>query len=32
MKCTILHERRGRLRVHAEAVRMTLHRADVLEA
>ena len=32
MKCTILHESRGRLRVHAEAVRMTLHRADVLEA
>ena len=32
MKCTILHESRGRLRVHVEAVRMTLHRADVLEA
>ena len=32
MKCTILHESRGRLRVHVEQVRMTLHRADVLEA
>ena len=32
MKCTILHESRGRMRVHACAVRMTLHRADVLEA
>ena len=32
MKCTILHEGRGRMRVHVEAVRMTLHRADVLEA
>ena len=32
MKCTILHEGRGRLRVHVENVRMTLHRADVLEA
>ena len=32
MKCTILHESRGRLRVHACNVRMTLHRADVLEA
>ena len=32
MKCTILHESRGRLRVHVCSVRMTLHRADVLEA
>ena len=32
MKCTILHESRGRIRVHVCAVRMTLHRADVLEA
>ena len=32
MKCTILHEGRGRLRVHVCEKRMTLHRADVLEA
>lgn len=32
MKCTILHESRGRMRVHVCGVRMTLHRADVLEA
>ena len=32
MKCTILHESKGRMRVHVCAVRMTLHRADVLEA
>ena len=32
MKCTILHEGEGRMRVHVEKVRMTLHRADVLEA
>ena len=32
MKCTVLHESRGRLRVHVCNVRMTLHRADVLEA
>ena len=32
MKCTILHESRGRMRVHVHAVRMTLHRSDVLEA
>lgn len=32
MKCTILHEGRGRIRVHVCNVRMTLHRADVLEA
>ena len=32
MKCTILHEGKGRMRVHVENVRMTLHRADVLEA
>ena len=32
MKCTILHEGKGRMRVHVEKIRMTLHRADVLEA
>ena len=32
MKCTILHVGRGRMRVHVCNVRMTLHRADVLEA
>lgn len=32
MKCTILHEGKGRMRVHVENVRMTLHRADVLKA
>ena len=32
MKCTILHEGKGRMRVHVEKLRMTLHRADVLEA
>ena len=32
MKCTILHEGKGRMRVHVEKVRMTLHRAEVLEA
>ena len=32
MKCTILHEGKGRMRVHVCNVRMTLHRADVLEA
>ena len=32
MKCTILHESRGRMRVHVCNKRMTLHRADVLEA
>ena len=32
MKCTILNEGKGRMRVHVEKVRMTLHRADVLEA
>ena len=32
MKCTILHEGKGRMRVHVEKVRMTLHRADVLES
>lgn len=32
MKCTILHEGKGRMRVHVEKVRMTLHCADVLEA
>ena len=32
MKCTILHQGKGRMREHVEKVRMTLHRADVLEA
>ena len=32
MKCQILHECKGRIRVHVCNVRMTLHRADVLEA
>lgn len=32
MKCTILHESHGRMRVHVCSIRMTLHRADVLEA
>ena len=32
MKCQILHEGKGRIRVHVCNVRMTLHRADVLEA
>ena len=27
MKCTILHEGKGRMRVHVENVRMTLHHA-----
>ena len=31
MKCTILHESRGRLRVHLCCARMTLREADVLE-
>ena len=31
MKCKILHESRGRMRVHMECARMTLHQADVLE-
>ena len=31
MKCTILHESAGRLRVHMQCARMTLHQADVLE-
>ena len=31
MKCTILHESAGRLRVHLCCARMTLHQADVLE-
>ena len=32
MKCTILPEGKGRMRLHVEKVRMSLHRADVLEA
>ena len=31
MKCKIMHESSGRLRVHLNCVRMTLHQADVLE-
>ena len=31
MKCNILHESPGRLRVHLHCARMTLHQADVLE-
>lgn len=31
MKCTILHESRGRLRVHMHCSRMSLHEADILE-
>ena len=31
MKCRILHETAGRLRIHAEQRRMTLHQADILE-
>ena len=31
MKCRVLHESRGRLRVHLLCGRMTLHQADVLE-
>ncbi len=31
MRCNILHESPGRLRVHMQCSRMTLHQADVLE-
>ena len=31
MRCTILHESPGRLRVHLQCPAMTLHQADVLE-
>lgn len=31
MKCKILHESRGRIRVHLMCKRMTLHDADILE-
>ena len=31
MKCTILHDTAGRLRVHLCCERMTLRQADVLE-
>ena len=31
MKCKIMHESSGRLRVHLNCVRMTLRQADVLE-
>ena len=31
MKCKILHESAGRIRVHLNCRRMTLHQADVLE-
>ena len=32
MKCTILHECPGRLRIHAVAPAMSLRQADILEA
>lgn len=32
MKCKILHESKGRLRIHAVQGRMTLAQADILEA
>lgn len=32
MKCTILHETRGRMRVHAMQGAMSLQQADILEA
>ena len=32
MRCTILHECAGRLRIHAQQRRMTLLQADILEA
>ena len=32
MKCTILHESAGRLRIRAAQGRMTLRQADILEA
>ncbi|MDD3279100.1 MAG: heavy metal translocating P-type ATPase [Lachnospiraceae bacterium] len=31
MKCKILHESRGRLRIHVERKHMSLHQADILE-
>ena len=31
MKCKILHESRGRMRVHALQYRMTMEQADILE-
>ena len=31
MKCTILHETRGRMRVHAMQGAMSLQQADILE-
>ncbi|MBR1563134.1 MAG: heavy metal translocating P-type ATPase, partial [Ruminococcus sp.] len=31
MKCEILHESKGRIRVHAASGKMSLHQADVLE-
>lgn len=31
MKCKILHESRGRIRVHLMCNHMTLHDADILE-
>ena len=31
MKCKILHESRGRMRVHALQPRMTVEQADILE-
>ena len=32
MKCTILHDTAGRIRVHLEQPRMSLLQADILEA
>ena len=32
MKCTILHETRGRMRVHTMQGAMSLQQADILEA
>ena len=32
MKCTILHETRGRMRVHTMQGTMSLQQADILEA
>ena len=32
MKCKILHESKGRLRIHIPQGRMTLAQADILEA
>ncbi|MDD6919618.1 MAG: heavy metal translocating P-type ATPase [Eubacteriales bacterium] len=31
MRCTILHESKGRLRIHMEQNKMSMHQADILE-